>query len=194
MTKRINCPTRVFIAPSLTSPHMHTFAVCSITVASPGRHLFHFHRLAAPSFGFYGSPRNAFALSFFRIFLRRSNRTRLRFCFSRVPAIFLLLCFWRTLANIVVVDTVAANRSQLQVTNVSGPIDVGLLLFCDRSFPPPSVVKFDEKQRLHNDRERNERTLLFHNTRNLRNRYLFIIYYISIIQYQNIKVCCNFLS
>lgn len=43
---------------------------------------------------------------------------------------------------------VAANRSRLRVTNVSGPIDVGPPLFRDRS-PPPAITKFDGKQGLH---------------------------------------------
>jgi len=106
---------------------------------------------------------------FFRFFAVRQIRRRLR-CF-RVPAFF----FCPVLTN-PRKQPVVTNRSRLQVTNVSGPIDVGSLLFRDRS-SRLSVVKFDGKQRLHDDRKWYSRehffiitTLLGHFLRNWRYR------------------------
>ena len=44
--------------------------------------------------------------------------------------------------QLVVVDAVVANRSRLRVSNVSGLIDVGSLLFRDQS-TSLTIIKFD---------------------------------------------------
>lgn len=165
MTKKINRLARVFTAPFLNdnSAALRTrLQFARSLVASLNRHLFHFHRLAGPSIF---TALFAFAL-LFRIFLRRSTDASLHSCFSRILALFFFLLpplltnpRKHTPSSS---DTIVANRSRLRVTNVSGPIDVSPLFFCDRSLVPSSIVKFDEQQRLHDYTmivNRDERTL-----------------------------------
>lgn len=85
----------------------------------------------------FSSRRNRLVL-FLSDFPFASRRTRLH-CFS--PR-FITSRLTNPRQQPIVVD---ANRCQrLRVTNVSGPIDVGSLLFGDRSLLP-TIVKFDEK-------------------------------------------------
>lgn len=145
------------------------FAVCSITVAPLNRHPFHFHQLAGSVLQFLRLFSQRFRVVFSNFPCRSTDASPFLF-FSHSRIFFITPLLTNPCKHPVVVDTVVANRSRLQVTNVSGPIDVGPLLFCDRSLVPSSIVKFDEKQRLHDDRKqrRADATFLYNTYYNLK--------------------------
>lgn len=152
MTKKINRLARVFIVPSLFNGTA-AFAICSITIAPLNRYLFSFSSAYRPGPSIFTALFATLSCCFFE-FSFAVRQTRFHSCFSGILAFFFITpLLTNPHKHPVVVDTVVANRSRLRVTNVSGPIDVGPLLFCDRSLVPSSIVKFDEKQRLHDDRK-----------------------------------------
>lgn len=162
MTKKINRLVHVFIVPFLNdnSAALRTRLQFARSLVAPlNRHLFHFHR-SRPSI--FTALFATLSCCFFE-FSFVVRQTRLHSCFSRILAFFFITpLLTNPRKHPVVVDTIVANRSRLRVTNVSGPIDVSPLFFCDRSLVPSSIVKFDEKQRLHDYTmivNRDERTL-----------------------------------
>lgn len=164
-------------------PHRcRAFAVCSISVALPSRHLFHFYRLAAPVLRFlrFSSRCCFFEFSFV------VRQTRLHSCFFRILAFFLLPRFWQTLANIPSswIPSWPIDRGFEWQTCPALSMSVCCFFAIDHSPVIHRIVKFDEKQRIHDDRkQRRADYLLSHNTYyNLKNSTFYLIHYVSIIR------------
>lgn len=100
-------------------------------------------------------PSQCFRVVFFFFefsFAVRQNAS-LRSCFSRVPAFFLLPCFWRNLANIPSSWIPSRPIDRGFEWQTCPALSMSVRCFFAIDHPPPFIVKFDEKQRLHDDRE-----------------------------------------
>lgn len=136
-------PPRLLPRPGCASSP--AFAVCSTTIAWPGRDTFSIFVRSSGNRGrcaldFHVSPRDATAL-FFRISFRPAFRQTCLRCFSP-PFFFVAPLFSAIPRKQAVVGAVMANRSRFRVTNVLDP-----LLFHDRSSLGRAVVKFDGEQK-----------------------------------------------